>query len=130
MSAFVVVLILVIVIPLTVEAFEVRVPLLHFATYPDVPLSDMNQFGHFLPAAFWFLAYWGCVTVLLGVATHALWIRGIPASLWTRLRGMRAAMTPAVTAVAVVAAVGTAAAGSPHLLEHARPQCRSLGFRR
>ena len=72
-----VVLILVIVIPLTVEGFEVRVPLLHFATYPNVPLSDMNQFGHFLPAAFWFLAYWGCVTVLLGVATHALWIRGV-----------------------------------------------------
>ena len=77
----VVILILVIVIPLTVHGFEVRLPLLHFATHPDVPLSDMNQFGHFLPAAFWFLAYWACVSVLLGVATHALWIRGIPASL-------------------------------------------------
>ena len=40
---------------------EVRVPLLHFATYPDVPLSDMNRYGHFLPARFWFLAYWACV---------------------------------------------------------------------
>ena len=97
----VVVLILVIVVPLTVDGLEARVPLLHFATYPTVPLSDMNQFGHFLPAAFWFLAYWGCVSVLLGVAAHALWIRGIPASLRARLRGMRAAMTPAVTAVAV-----------------------------
>jgi ABC-2 type transport system permease protein len=107
-----VVLILVIVIPLTAEGFEVRIPLLHFATYPNVPLSDMNQFGHFLTAASWFLAYWGCVSVLLGVATHALWIRGVPAPLWVRLRRMRVAMTPAVTAVAVVAAVGTAAAGS------------------
>jgi ABC-2 type transport system permease protein len=108
----VVVLILVIVLPLTVEGFEARVPLLHFATYPDVPLSDMNQFGHFLPAAFWFLAYWGCVSLLIGVATHALWIRGVPASLWARLRGMRAVMTPAVTAVAVFAATGTVAIGA------------------
>lgn len=109
-----VVLILLVVIPITValEAIEARIPLLHFATYPDVPLSDMNQFGHFLPAAFWFTAYWGCVSVLLGVATHALWIRGIPASPLARLRGARAAMTPLVTTVAVVAAVGTAAAGS------------------
>ena len=106
------ILTLVIVIPLTVQGFEVRVPLLDFATHPDVPLSDMNQFGHFLPAAFWFLAYWACVSVLLGVATHTLWIRGIPAPFWTRLRGMRTAMTPAVTAVAVAAVVGTAAAGS------------------
>ena len=107
-----VVVILLIVVPLAAAVLEARLPLLHFATYPHVPLSDMNQFGHFLPAAFWFLAYWGCVSVLLGVAAHTLWIRGIPASPRARLRGMRSAMTPAVTAVAVAAAIGTAAAGS------------------
>lgn len=107
-----IVLILVIAIPFTLVILEARIPLLHFATHPEVPLSDMNQFGHFLPAAFWFTAYWGCVSVLLGVATHALWIRGIPASPLARLRGMRSAMTPAVTAVAVIAVIGTAATGS------------------
>ena len=108
----VIVLILMVVIPLTVVMLGARIPLLHFATHPDVPLSDMNQFGHFLPGAFWFLAFWGFVSVLLGVAAHALWIRGIPASPLARLRGMRSAMTPVVTAVAIVAVLGTGAVGS------------------
>jgi ABC-2 type transport system permease protein len=111
-AALAIVLIVAIVLPLTVDWFEVRAPLLRFSYFPEVPLSDMNRFGPFLRPAFWFLVYWGCVSVLLGVAAHALWVRGTPGSARARLRGMRSAMTPAVTAVAIVAAVGAAALGS------------------
>ena len=50
--------------------------LLFFADTPEVLLSDMNGFGHFLDAALLQLIYWGCVSALLGVATALLWVRG------------------------------------------------------
>jgi ABC-2 type transport system permease protein len=105
-------LIVVVGMPIAADWLDFKDPLILFAEVHKVPLSDMNQLGHFLPAALWTLAYWSCVSAILGVVAHALWVRGAPGSLRARLRGMRAAMTPAVTAVAVVAFAGAAATGT------------------
>jgi ABC-2 type transport system permease protein len=105
-------LIVVVGTPIAADWLYFRDPLILFAEPHKVPLSDMNQFGHFLPAALWTLAYWSCVSVLLGVAAHALWVRGTAGPLRARLRGMHAAMTPAVTTVAIVAFAGAAATGT------------------
>jgi ABC-2 type transport system permease protein len=85
--------------------------LLVFAELVTVPLSDMNRFGHFLDANVWLLLYWGFVCVLLGVATHLLWVRGIASSFFERLRGINGGMTRPVAAVAIVAVLGAAGTG-------------------
>ena len=77
---------------------------------PDVPLSDLNRFGHFLVRTLWFAAYWTCVTVLVGVITYLVWVRGT-GSLWKRVKRAHLAITPAVASVAGVALAGMAATG-------------------
>ena len=106
--------------------------LLQFGYLPDLPLSDMNGLGHFLTGRLWFLAYWGCVSILLGVAATMLWVRGPAPGLLARLGGMRHAVTPAAAAVGVLALLGTAFAGggiywSTHVLnEWATKSSREL----
>ena len=82
--------------------------LLRLFELPEVPLSDLNRYGHYLARALWFAAYWTCVTVLVGVATYLIWLRGT-GSLWTRVKRAHLAITPAVASVAGVALAGTAA---------------------
>jgi ABC-2 type transport system permease protein len=77
---------------------------------PDVPLSDLNRYGHFLARTLWFAAYWLCVAVLIAIAAHLVWVRGA-GSLWTRMKRARHAVTPAVASLAGVALAGTAASG-------------------
>ena len=54
--------------------FEDR--LYRYASRPDVVYSDLNGYGHFLPAVTWFRVYWGAFAVLLMVLAYALWVRG------------------------------------------------------
>ena len=66
--------------------FEDR--LYRFASRPDVVYSDLNGYGHFLPAVFWFRLYWGAFAVLLLV----LAVRAVGARARRRLaRARRAA---------------------------------------
>ena len=85
--------------------------LLHFAEIPEVPLSEMNRYGHYLEPALWFVAYWGCITVLFGIAAHLLWARGISVPLIARLKRVRGAISPLVAGLAVMALAGSAATG-------------------
>ena len=39
--------------------------LYRYASRPDVIYSDLNGYGHFLPAVMWFRLYWGAFAVLL-----------------------------------------------------------------
>ena len=50
--------------------------LYRYASRPDVIYSDLNGYGHFLPAVFWFRLYWGAFAVLLLVLAYAMWVRG------------------------------------------------------
>ncbi|TWB40012.1 ABC transporter permease/M1 family aminopeptidase [Nitrospirillum viridazoti] len=64
--------------------------LLLYGGAPDLHLSDMNGYGHFLAGHTWFSVYWGAAAVLLLLLTHLMWPRS--RTLTWRDRG-RALMT-------------------------------------
>ena len=84
--------------------FEDRLYL--YASAPGLLYSDLNGWGHFLPAFFWFRLYWLAFATLLMVLSYALWVRGrelrVPARLATAAARMR---TPAWAVAGVAAAV-------------------------
>ncbi|HET6431861.1 ABC transporter permease/M1 family aminopeptidase [Dyella sp.] len=85
--------------------------LYNFGTAPATPYSDLNGFGHFLPAALWFYGYWSCLAVAM-VATAALfWVRGTGQSWRERRREARARFRGAVRVVMVAALLAFASLG-------------------
>jgi ABC-type transport system involved in multi-copper enzyme maturation permease subunit len=57
-----------------------------YGSRPELVYSDMNGYGHFLPAVFWFRVYWLSFAVLLMVLAYALWVRGRERGLAARWR--------------------------------------------
>ena len=53
---------------------------------PAYTYSDMNGYGHFVPALFWSITYWLAILPLLGVVSIALARRGAEDSLRARVR--------------------------------------------
>ncbi|MGO1069431.1 ABC transporter permease/M1 family aminopeptidase [Lysobacter sp. CA199] len=51
--------------------------LYNFGNWPIAPYSDMNGYGHFLPAQLWFQAYWGLLLLALLLLSSAMWVRGV-----------------------------------------------------
>ena len=86
--------------------------LYRYASRPDVIYSDLNGYGHFLPAVMWFRLYWGAFAVLLLVLSYALWVRGRDGGLRARLSQAAARMTPTAWSVAGVAAAAFAGTGA------------------
>ena len=86
--------------------------LYRYASRPDVVYSDLNGYGHFLPAVMWFRLYWGAFAVLLLVLSYALWVRGRDGGLRARLSQAAARMTPTAWSVAGVAAAAFAGTGA------------------
>jgi hypothetical protein len=74
--------------------------------------SDLNGYGHFLPAVFWFRLYWSAFAMLLLVLAYVLWVRGRDAGWRGRLRTAAARFTPAVGSIAGAAAVAFVATGA------------------
>ena len=86
--------------------------LYRYASRPDTIYSDLNGYGHFLPAVFWFRLYWGAFAVLLLVLAYATWVRGRDAPWRDRLRAARTRLGPVPLSIAGAAAaafVGTGA---------------------
>ena len=48
---------------------------------PPYIYSDMNGYGHFVPALFWSITYWSCIFAILGVISVAYARRGADDSL-------------------------------------------------
>ena len=64
--------------------------LYNFGTAPATPYSDLNGFGHFLPAALWFDVYWACLGVaMMVVACAVLGARHRPVLARAPTRGAR-----------------------------------------
>jgi ABC-type transport system involved in multi-copper enzyme maturation permease subunit len=86
--------------------------LYRYASRPDIVYSDLNGYGHFLPAVMWFRLYWSAFAVILLLLAYALWVRGRDGGWRARLSQAAMRMTPAAWSVAGVAAaafVGTGA---------------------
>jgi len=76
---------------------------------PSYTYSDMNGYGHFVPALFWSITYWLAIAAVLGVASVALAQRGAEDSLGAR---MRSALHRAPQLAPVAIAFALIAAGS------------------
>ena len=85
--------------------------LYRYASAPGVVYSDLNGYGHFLPAVFWFRVYWGAFAVLLLVLTYALWVRGRDSGWRLRLHTVAGRMTPATWSLCAVAGAVFVASG-------------------
>jgi ABC-2 type transport system permease protein len=74
---------------------------------PPYIYSDMNGYGHFVPALFWSITYWLAISAFLGVLSIALARRGTDEGLRARLRlaGQRAPrLAPAAVLLLLLAA--------------------------
>jgi ABC-type transport system involved in multi-copper enzyme maturation permease subunit len=89
--------------------FEDR--LYRYASRPEVIYSDLDGYGHFLPAVFWFRLYWAAFAVLLLVLAHALWVRGRDRGWRGRLRSAARRMNRTSWSIAGVAAAAFVATG-------------------
>jgi ABC-type transport system involved in multi-copper enzyme maturation permease subunit len=87
-------LIVVILGRIGLESLDLAHPLYSFGNWSIAPYSDMNGYGHFLPAQFWEQGYWAAMFAMLLVLATAFWVRGVATTRplrWslarTRLRG-------------------------------------------
>src|SRR5262249_19049674 len=78
---------------------------------PTYTYSDMNGYGHFVPALFWAIAYWGSIFALLAVISIAYTRRGAEDSLRarTRLAFRRAPRLAPAAVLLFLAAMGSGA---------------------
>ena len=80
-------------------------------TVPAYTYSDMNGYGHFVPALFWAIVYWVSIMAVLGVVSIALARRGAEDSLRARAR-QALHLAPRLAPIALLFAVIAAGAGS------------------
>ncbi|MDE1145551.1 MAG: M1 family aminopeptidase [Azospirillaceae bacterium] len=101
--------------------------LLVYGTAPNLPLSDMNGYGHFLLAHIWFDVYWGAAAGLLLVLAHLIWPRGRALTWRDRRRALATGWTRPMAALAcllvlVFAGSGGWTAWNTHHLNQFRTQ--------
>ena len=77
---------------------------------PAYTYSDMNGYGHFVPALFWANTYWLAITALLGVLSMAFARRGAEDSLGARAR-QALRLAPGLAPLALLFTVVAAGAG-------------------
>ncbi len=85
--------------------------LYRFAASPDTPYSEMNGYGHFVTALFWYRLYWTLAAIVLLIIATLMWPRGTDARLRLRLRAARGRMRGRIAAALVALAAGFAATG-------------------
>ena len=80
-----------------------------FGNTPPYTYSDMNGYGHFVPALFWSITYWLAISAILGVISIAFTRRGADDA-WPARRRLAAARLPRLVpalAIFVFIAVGS-----------------------
>ena len=86
--------------------------LYNYGNAPNAPYSDMNGFGHFLPATLWFDFYWASCAGVLLVLAALFWSRGTDHTWHQRVREARArlhAPTALMLGLGLCAFVGSGA---------------------
>jgi ABC-2 type transport system permease protein len=78
---------------------------------PTYTYSDMNGYGHFVPALFWSITYWLAIMAVLGVISIALSRRGAEDSLRVRAR-QAFRLAPRLAPIALLFAIVAIGAGS------------------
>ena len=83
------VMLLYIVMTVTFVSLGLEHNLYTYAGEPSVPISDMNGMGRFWIARAWLNAYWFAFAMMLLVATHLMWRRGVEIRLAPRFARLR-----------------------------------------
>ena len=78
---------------------------------PAYTYSDMNGYGHFVPALFWSITYWLAICAVLGIVSIAFARRGAEDSLRARVR-LALRRAPRLAPVALLFALIASGAGS------------------
>jgi ABC-2 type transport system permease protein len=78
---------------------------------PTYIYSDMNGYGHFVPALFWSVTYWLAISAFVGVMSVALARRGLNDGLGSRLRLFKARL-PRLIPWAALCLVAAAISGA------------------
>jgi ABC-2 type transport system permease protein len=78
---------------------------------PPYTYSDMNGYGHFVPALFWSITYWLAIAGVLGVVSIALARRGAEDSLGARIR-LALQNSPRLAPLALLLTLVAAGAGA------------------
>jgi ABC-2 type transport system permease protein len=81
-----------------------------FGQTPPYTYSDMNGYGHFVPALFWSITYWFAIAAVLGVISVALARRGAEDSLRARAR-LAFRLAPRLAPIALLFAIVAAGSG-------------------
>jgi ABC-2 type transport system permease protein len=86
--------------------------LYRFGQSPLYTYSDMNGYGPFAAALFWFQLYWGIAAIALAIITNTLWVRGTGENLRARLKVVATRFTgPTVASLSVCAVLLIAVGG-------------------
>jgi hypothetical protein len=97
---------------------------------PAYTYSDMNGYGHFVPALFWAITYWLAIAALLGVVSVAYARRGAEDSLRARTR-LALARAPRLAPIALVFLFTAAGTGSWYFYNaHVLNEYRNARIRR
>jgi ABC-type transport system involved in multi-copper enzyme maturation permease subunit len=83
-----------------------------FGGQPAIQYSDMNGYGHFIPAVRWFQLYWGAACIVLLVVARLAWVRGTDVEWRARLQRARSRLGIPLVATAVAAGVVFLATGA------------------
>lgn len=62
--------------------------LLRYAVVPELAYSSMNGFGHYASAFGWYMIYWSCCAVLLGLLAAGFWPTRLQLSAWQRIKAV------------------------------------------
>jgi ABC-2 type transport system permease protein len=82
-----------------------------YASSPDMPLSEMNENGHYWIGVAWFQLYWTVFAFLLIVLAYSLWRRGADTRLLPRLARLPRRLSGVAGAFAAVLLVAFAGLG-------------------
>jgi hypothetical protein len=97
---------------------------------PVYTYSDMNGYGHFVPALFWAITYWVSIMAFLGVVSIAYSRRGAEDSLAARTRVAIARAPRLVPAAALFLLVAIGAGGWYYYNAHVLNEYLTAGDRR
>lgn len=82
-----------------------------YGNIPPYTYSDMNGYGHFVPALFWSITYWLAVSAFLGVIAVAFARRGADEGRTARFRLARARFPRLIPAAVVCLAIAVGSGG-------------------
>ncbi len=105
-------MILLLILQLVAGTLDFTHNLYQYALSPEATYSDMNGYGHLLPAKLYFAGYWSLVLTCLLLLASAFWLRGTSTSYAERTKLAKARLRGGLGYAFGISLVSTLALGS------------------